>query len=88
MMAARTAARDRFSDLLVARAVEGLDAAGQAELNALSTSFPDVDRDAFDRVAASLALSGLRVEPMPAVLRARIEADAEAWLAGLARRGA
>ncbi len=73
---------ERLCDLLAARATEGLDPAEQEELKQLSTRYPDLDPDEFDRVAASLALAGLRVEPIPAALRARVEADAEAWFQG------
>lgn len=41
--------------------------------------YPEFESDEMERVAASVALAGLRVEPMPAALRTRIEADAEAW---------
>ncbi len=87
-MAARFPEDDRLSDLLATRAIEGLDDAEQTELNQLAANRHDFDPDDFDRVAASLALSGLRVEPMPASLRARIEADAEAWLAQRQARAA
>jgi hypothetical protein len=78
-MAARVPDDDRLQDLLTARATEGLDPAEQEELNELTSNYPEFDPDELDRVAASLAMSGLRVEPMPTALRARIEADAQAW---------
>jgi hypothetical protein len=78
-MAARLPEDDRLCDLLATRAIEGLSPAEQDELNDLTASYPDLDPDEFDRVAASLAVSGLRIDPMPATLRARIEADAEAF---------
>lgn len=78
-MAARLPDDERLCDLLAARATEGLDPAEQEELKQLSARYPELDPDEFDRVAASIALAGLRVEPMPAALRTRIEADAEAW---------
>lgn len=78
-MAARLPDDERLCDLLAARATEGLDPAEQDELNQLTAKYSDFDPDEFDRVAASLAVSGLRVEPMPTALRARIEADAQAW---------
>jgi hypothetical protein len=80
-MAAQFPADDRVCDLLVSRATEGLAPAEQEELNQLTANYPDLDPDELDRVAASLAVSGLRIEPMPATLRARIEADAQAWFA-------
>jgi hypothetical protein len=78
-MAARLPEDGRLCDLLATRAIEGLSPAEQDELNDLTANYPDLDPDEFDRVAASLAVSGLRLEPMPAALRARIEADAEAF---------
>lgn len=84
-MSARIPAEDRFRELLAARALEGLAGAEQAEFEELAARFSGADLDALERVAASLALAGLRVEPMPSALRARVEADARAWLAG--RRG-
>lgn len=82
-MAARLPDDERLCDLLAARATEGLGPAEQEELNELTANYPGLDPEEFDRVAASLAVAGLRVEPMPAALRARVEADAEAWF----RRG-
>jgi hypothetical protein len=78
-MAARLPENDHLCDLLAMRAIEGLSPAEQDELNDLAANYPDLDPDELDRVAASLAVSGLRLEPMPAALRARIEADAEAF---------
>jgi hypothetical protein len=78
-MAARLPEDERLVDLLATRAIEGLSGPEQDELNDYTARYPDTDMDQFDRVAASLALSGLRIEPMPAPLRARIEADAHAW---------
>lgn len=78
-MAARLPENDRLCDLLATRAIEGLNPAEQEELNDLTANYPDFDPDELDRVAASLAVSRLRIEPMPSALRARIEADAEAF---------
>ncbi|MFU8821020.1 MAG: anti-sigma factor domain-containing protein [Gammaproteobacteria bacterium] len=78
-MAARLPDDEHLADLLATRAVEGLSGPEQDELNDYTARYPDTDLDQLDRIAASLALSGLRVEPMPASLRARIEADARAW---------
>jgi hypothetical protein len=75
-MAARIPADDRMSELLAKRALEGLSAAEHEELQGLAARFPGVDMEAFDRVAALLEISSLRIEPMPAALRARIEAEA------------
>jgi len=76
-MAARLPENDRLCDLLATRATEGLSPAEQEELNDLAANYPNLDPDELDRVAASLAVLGLSIEPMPATLRARIEADAE-----------
>ena len=40
------------------------------------------DTEMLERVAAAITIASLRPEPMPASLRARVEADAEAWMAG------
>lgn len=80
-MAARFPDDERLCDLLSMRATEGLDVEEQEELQNRAANHPGFDPDEFDRVAASLVLAGLRVEPMPAALRARIEADAVAWFA-------
>jgi len=81
-MAAFISDADRFRELLAAHALEGLAGAEKAELEELTARFPGADLAAFERVAACLALAGLRVEPMPEELRARVEADGRAWLAG------
>jgi hypothetical protein len=80
-MAARLPDDERLQELLAARASEGLSPAEQEELRDYIDRYPAADLDEFDRVAASIALAGLRVEPMPAALRARIEAEAQAWFA-------
>ena len=72
---------ERLQELLALRAVEGLDAPELQELQQLSARYPHADTEALDRVAAALALVSLKPEPMPAALRARVEADASAWLA-------
>lgn len=73
---------ERLHDLLATRAVEGLDAEEQRELAEFETRYPGLDAEALDRAAAAVALAGLRVEPLPASLRGRLEADAETWLRG------
>lgn len=84
-MAAQFPTDERLWDLLVTRTTEGLEPAEQQELHELTANYPDFDPDELDRVAASLAVSGLRIEPPPATLRARIEADAQAWFANRER---
>ena len=80
-MAARLPEDERLQDLLALRAVEGLDAAEEQELDALAPRYPGFDAEALDRVAAALTLAGLRVEPMPDAVRARVQAGAEAYFA-------
>jgi hypothetical protein len=80
-MPARFTDDRRLCELMAKRAVEGRDAREQGELEARARRYPDFDDQAFERVAASLALDRLRSEPMPAALRARVAADAEAWCA-------
>ncbi|UCC15131.1 MAG: anti-sigma factor [Gammaproteobacteria bacterium] len=70
---------ERLSDLLVQRAVEGLDSAASAELAERAQRYRDYDDDAVDRIAAALSISGLEVEPMPTHLRDRLEAKANDW---------
>jgi hypothetical protein len=84
-MAARVPDDERLVDLLATRAIERLSPAEQEELNDFAARYPDADFDSLERVAASLAISGLRIEPMPAALRARIEADAQVLLSGRAQ---
>ncbi len=81
-MAAAFLDDERIAELLADRAVEGLDADEQDELDRLAGQYPDYDEEALDRVAAALALNGLRVEPMPASLRERIEAEARNHFVG------
>ena len=75
---------ERLHELLATRAVEGLDDAEQRELAEFEARYPGLDDEALDRAAAAVALAGLRVEPLPAALRNRLEADAETWLRGSA----
>jgi hypothetical protein len=71
----------RLSELMTRRAVEGLSAAEHEEFEALSARYPAVDPEELERAAAALVLCGLRIEPMPSGLRARIEADARGFFA-------
>ncbi|MHC5005836.1 MAG: anti-sigma factor domain-containing protein [Planctomycetota bacterium] len=74
---------DRLWDLLADRSTQCLSAAESAELIALLASRPDVDEHAFDRVAAALDLTAMAAEyePLPASVRAKVDAGATAWLA-------
>jgi hypothetical protein len=82
-MAARFPDDDRLSDLLAIRAIEGLSDAEQAELDDLSAN-PGLRprRLRSRRGVAGAVRAAHRADAGP--LRARIEADAEAWLAGRA----
>lgn len=77
-MAARFLEDERLAQLLADRAVEGLGPEAQDELDRLAARYPDFEADALDQAAAAVALAGLRVEALPAHLRARIESDARA----------
>lgn len=78
----------RLFALMATRAVEGLAPGEEAELARCAADHPEVDAEAFDRTAASLALVGLRVDPLPAHVRSRIEADAAAWVSERSAVGA
>ncbi len=87
-MAAAFLENERIAELLTEKAIEGLGPEARAELDRLAGQYPDYDEEALDEVAASLALVGLKVEPMPAELRARIEAGAREHFAGVTEPGA
>jgi hypothetical protein len=66
---------DRLEDLLVRRALEGLDTVETGELESLLSRFPDTDAEAFDRTAAAVSIAHARgAGAMPAALYASIEA--------------
>jgi Anti-sigma-K factor rskA len=68
---------DRLLDLLVKQATEGVTSAEQLELDRLLAQHDDADPQFIERIAAALNLAGdLPDEPLPAGLRARIEAQA------------
>ena len=71
---------ERIAELLVERAIDGLDTESETELSSLSRQYPDYDDDAIDRVASAIALSNLDTEVVPDRLRERLETDAERWL--------
>ncbi|NGX15947.1 anti-sigma factor [Wenzhouxiangella sp. XN24] len=80
-MAAQLPEDHRLFELMAIRAVEGLPPADEAEFAEHAAAHPEIDTEAFERTAAALALVGVAVEPMPAGVRDRIEADAAAWFA-------
>ncbi len=67
--------RDRLFELLADRATQALTREENADLAQLFAAHHDVDPDALDRVAAALDLSlaSAAVEPLPDLLRARID---------------
>jgi hypothetical protein len=68
--------RTLLDDLLIQKALYGLDEADQAELDGLS---PDADTEfrSLELTAAAIGLADAEIEPMPAHLRAKIEEDAD-----------
>jgi anti-sigma-K factor RskA len=73
--------RERLEDLLVQRATEGIDAREADELARLLDRNPEVDAQAFDRVAAVVHAACLpRAEPLPPRLRARLDAAASRFV--------
>jgi len=68
---------ERLLDLLVKQATEGVTAVEQSELDGLLAKHADADPQLIERIAAAVTLaSDLPDEPLPAALRARIEAQA------------
>ncbi len=73
---------DRIQELLADRAVFGLSAAENEELEALLSAHPVADPEALDRLAADMARATVPhvTDPIPAHVLARIVADAPAHL--------
>src|SRR5437763_16914990 len=69
--------RDRLLDLLADQALQGLDAADEAELDLLLSAHPDVDGEELLRSAAALdrVLADTAPEPLPPALRLAVERD-------------
>ncbi len=65
--------------LLAERAVRALAPDERRQLDGLLGEFPEVDEGELDRAAAALALAHVHEEPMPAALRDRLLAEADAW---------
>jgi Anti-sigma-K factor rskA len=69
-------------DLLIKQVTEGLSPAEQRELDVLDSEVASAYARDLERAAAAIAVAGTSgSEPMPAALRARIEAEARAFLA-------
>ncbi len=69
-------------ELLIDRATEGLDPGQQARLSPLLERFPELDDDSFELAAAAVELAHtIPAQPLPAVLRQRVAAQAAEHLA-------
>lgn len=65
--------RERFDELLVDRALFGLEGSAQSEFERLRARFPELDDGSLERAAAALALGMLRgIEPPPEDLARRL----------------
>lgn len=72
--------KDIFFDLLTKKAIYGLDAAEQAELDAMDPGNAELEFNSLEMAAAAISLMGADNEPMPASLRSKIIADANAFV--------
>ena len=73
-----SAVRQRTEALLLRQAIGDLNEAENAELARLLAAHPDIDRDMFERAAATVLLAACAdpQERMPASLRQKLKADA------------
>jgi hypothetical protein len=75
-------ARLKLDELLLKRAVGSLTDAEQAELERLCAAHPERDPDVYERAAAVVCLAALDTrEPLPDMLRAKLERQADAFVA-------
>jgi hypothetical protein len=77
-----TAVRRQIDELLVRRATEGLSPQEEVQLDVLLARHPQIDRDAFERAAATVFLAAC-AEPsarMPEGVRARLRGAAASML--------
>lgn len=84
-------ARERLEELLLARALHGLDAAESAELERLAREHGlDLDADEHERAAAATLLASIagEIEAAPVRLELRLRLDAERHFAQLGRAAA
>ena len=71
----------RIDELLLLRALEGLDTEQTQELEALLAVHADVDTASYDKAAAVVALAACAsLPPMPERLRARLERRASEFI--------
>jgi hypothetical protein len=73
--------QEHLLDLLIKKAVNGLDAVEQAEFDALDHASAADDLQSFEMTAAAINMAGTAYEPLPGHLHARIAADAERFFA-------
>lgn len=72
-MMAKTA-RERLDALLLRKATEGLDEAGEREMARLAAGEPEVDTNGYERAAAAICLAALGTGgKLPPALRLRLE---------------
>lgn len=72
---------DIFFDLLTKKAVYGLDAAEQEQLDAMDPGNTELEFNSLEMAAAAIGLMGVADnDPMPASLRSKIIADANAFV--------
>src|SRR5256885_14337542 len=73
---------DILYDLLVQKAVYGLDDTEQRELDTFEPAMADAEFGSLELTAAAISIAGLSdEEPLPAHLYSKIEADAQQYIA-------
>ncbi len=74
--------KDIFFDLLTKKALYGLDAAEQAQLEAMDPGNAELEFNSLEMAAAAISMMGVADddEPLPAHLRSKIIADANAFI--------
>ncbi|MBK7391707.1 MAG: anti-sigma factor [Chloracidobacterium sp.] len=72
--------KDIFFDLLTKKAIYGLDAAEQDQLDAMDPGNAELEFNSLEMAAAAISLMGADNDPMPASLRSKIIADANAFV--------
>lgn len=78
--------RLKLDELLLKRAIGSLTAAEETELERLCAAHPDSDAEVYERAAAVVCLAALDTrEALPDTLRAKLERQAEAFVAARAR---
>jgi hypothetical protein len=79
--------RLKLDELLLRRAISTLTDAEEAELERLCAAHPDFDPEMYERAAAVVCLAALDTrEALPDTLRAKLELQAAAFVAGARAR--